>query len=377
MNPAADATHGWLLGRVRGVPIFIGRSWPIIAIAIVLSFGPQLAQVLPGGAGYAVAAAYALLLLVSVLVHEAGHAVAARASGHRVDRIVANLWGGHTVFDTAGRRPGTAALTALAGPLGNLLLAGVGWLLQQTQLPDVLALLAWALTFSNLFVAAFNLLPGLPLDGGFVVEAIVWKVTGDRWLAMVVAGWLGRVVTLGAVLYLLGEPLLSGATPSFFTIAWVALIGAFLWQGATQAIRTGTARRAVARLRVGQVLRPVVVVPTYASAVAALEAFGRTPGADRAVLLDPGGRPVGFLDLGALAAVPEAQLPTVPATSVLVRPPVGWVVQAEEGDDASAVVAALAGHTAGESVKAAVLVCDGTGRAIGTVSLTDIEAALT
>jgi len=311
-----------------------------------------------------------------VLVHEAGHALAARSTGSEVSRIVANLWGGHTVFGSGQRRPGTAALIAIAGPAGNLLLAGVGWLLLQVDLPAVPALLAWALAFSNVFVAVFNLLPGLPLDGGFVVEAVVWKVTGDRWLAMVVAGWLGRVVTVLAVVYLLAEPLLSGGRPSLVTIVWVALIGAFLWQGATQAIRAGTARRAVARVRVGQVLRPVVVVPGSASAATALEGFARLPGAERAVLVDPMGTPVGFLDLAALSAVPVDQLPVVPATAVLVRPPSGWVVQADPGDDASLVVSALAGHVEGENVKEAVLVCDSLGQLIGTVSLADVEAAL-
>ncbi len=376
MSPAADSQYGWLLGRVAGIPVYIGKSWPVIAFVVVMTFGPQLAGSLPGGAAYAVAAAYAVLLLVSVLVHEAGHALAARLTGNEVSRIVANLWGGHTVVGSGQRRPGTSAFTAIAGPAGNLLLAGVGWLLLQVDLPAVPSLLAWALALSNVFVAVFNLLPGLPLDGGFVVEAAVWKLTGDRWLAMIVAGWLGRVVTVLAVLYFLAEPLLSGGRPSIVTIVWVALIGAFLWQGATQAIRAGTARRAVARVRVGQVLRPVVLVAGHATAATALEGLARVPGAERAVLVDPAGIPVGFLDLAALRSVPADQLAVVPATAVLVRPPMGWIVQAEPADDASVVVSALAGHVEGEGVKEAVLVRDGQGRVTGTVSLADVEAAL-
>ena len=85
---------------------------------------------------------------------------------------------------------------------------------------------------------------------------------------------------------------------------------------------------------------------------------------------------MGFLDLSGLAAVPVEQLATVPATAVLVRPPTGWVVLAEPGDDASAVVIALAGHVEGEIVKDVVLVRDAAGRLQGTVSLADVEAAL-
>ncbi len=377
MSTGTDQAHGWMLGRVGGVPVYLGRSWPVIGVVVVVTFGPQLADVLPGGGAYAVAAAYAVLLLGSVLVHEAGHAVAARATGARVDRIVANLWGGHTVFGTQQRRPGTAALIAVAGPAGNLLLAGLGWLLLQAGLPPVLDLLAWALAFSNVFVAVFNLLPGLPLDGGFVVEALVWKITGDRWLAMIVAGWLGRIVTIAAVLYLLVEPVLTGSRPSIVTMVWVGLIGAFLWQGATQAIRAGSARRAVARVRVGQVVRPVAVVPGHASAGTALATFARVDGARHAVLVDPSGVPVGFLDLAALQSVPVDRLAEVPATAVLVRPPAGWIVAADMTDDAAAVVAALAGHHEGENVKGEVLVVDLTGRPAGSVSMTDLEAALT
>ena len=87
-------------------------------------------------------------------------------------------------------------------------------------------------------------------------------------------------------------------------------------------------------------------------------------------------QPLGFLDLSGLAAVPVEQLATVPATAVLVRPPTGWVVLAEPGDDASAVVIALAGHVEGEIVKDVVLVRDAAGRLQGTVSLADVEAAL-
>ena len=101
---------------------------------------------------------------------------------------------------------------------------------------------------------------------------------------------------MGAVGYFRAEPFLAGERPSVVTMVWVALIGAFLWQGATQAIRGGTARRAVARVTVGQVLRPVAVVPGHASAAGALEAFGRATGAERAVLVDPQGSPLGFLD---------------------------------------------------------------------------------
>ena len=376
MSQAAADPHGWALGRVGGIPIYLGRSWPVIALVVVLTFGPQLAGPL-GGLGYLVAAAYALLLLLSVFVHEAGHALVAHRQGAQVHRIVANLWGGHTAYAHEGQRPGGQALVAVAGPAGNVLLAALGWVLSQALPTGVPGLLAWALWVSNAFVAVFNLLPGLPLDGGFLVHSLVWKLTGDRSTALVAAGWMGRVVTVAAVAWLVGEPLLAGERPSVVTLVWTGLIGAFLWQGASASIRAGRARRVVAALQVGLVLRPVVVVPLHASASRLADELVAGPAmAERAVAVDPVGMPVGWVDLVALAQVPEPRLPEVPVAALLVRPVPGWVVTAEPGDDATFVVSALAGHAEGETVKDAVLVRSRAGAVLGSVSFDDVEAAL-
>ena len=98
--------------------------------------------------------------------------------------------------------------------------------------------------------------------------------------------------------------------------------------------------------------------------------------AERAVAVDPVGMPVGWVDLVALAQVPEPRLPEVPVAALLVRPVPGWVVTAEPGDDATFVVSALAGHAEGETVKDAVLVRSRAGAVLGSVSFDDVEAAL-
>src|SRR5674476_1432057 len=109
---------GWRLATIGGVPVYIGRSWPIIALIIVTTFGPGIASSRPylGLGAYAVAAAYAVLLLVSVLAHEAAHAVVATRAGYSVHRVVADLWGGHTAYNSSNARPGASALVAIAGP---------------------------------------------------------------------------------------------------------------------------------------------------------------------------------------------------------------------------------------------------------------------
>ncbi|MGV1008797.1 MAG: site-2 protease family protein [Dermatophilaceae bacterium] len=371
----ADRSYGWLLGRVHGIPVYLGRAWPIIALVVVVTFGPTV-ELGSRSLGYAVAAGYAVLLLLSVLAHEAGHAVVARRVGARVDRVVADLWGGHTVFDSGELRPGSAALVAVAGPTANLAVAALAWGLAQGVRSAVPYLLLWALFVTNLFVAGFNLLPGLPLDGGFVVDAVVWKVTGNRATGMVFAGWLGRILTVLVALWFVAEPMLRGRSPSLVTMVWVGLIGAFLWTGATQAIRAGAARHSIQSVRVGQLLKPVAVVAGHGSGQSVVLALHDAPTAERAVLVDPHGEPLGFVDTTALASVPMERLDQVPAMSFLLRPPVGWVVRAEPGDDTFSLVRAFSGFGPGAAIGSAVLVVDRAGRPVGTVAVGDLNDAL-
>src|SRR6478609_5948798 len=129
-GPGTTASYGWRLGAVGGIPVYLGRSWPVIALVVVVTFAPNVQS--PSGEyggvfGYAVGIAYAVLLLLSVLAHEAGHAVVARRFGFRVDRVVADLWGGHTVYDSSTSRPGTSAAISVSGPIANLAVAGIGY----------------------------------------------------------------------------------------------------------------------------------------------------------------------------------------------------------------------------------------------------------
>jgi len=365
---------------VHGIPVYIGRSWPVIAAVVVLSFGPQVSHPTdpsaPAWFGYAVAAAYALLLLVSVLTHEAAHAVVARRFRYRVDRVVADLWGGHTVYDSSTSRPGASAAIAVAGPLANLALAALGHVLQGLVEDPVAGLLVGALTLTNFFVGVFNLLPGLPLDGGFIVDALVWRVTGDRGRGLLVAGWLGRGLTAVVLFWVLARPLLAGQTPSLFTIVWGGLIGAFLWSGATNAIKSGTARRIISSVTVGQVMRPVLTVSAAVSAQGVLDRLGRNPQVGFVVALDASGTPIGLVDVPAIATIDEARRSQVATASLVVRQPDGWLVAGGPGDDVGNVINAIATHPQPDgSQLQVVLVTDPAGRILGTVAVEDLNRA--
>ncbi len=217
-----SSPHGWRIGTLGGIPVYLGRSWPIIVLVIVALYGPDLARG-PRSAveAYLIALAYAVLLLLSVLLHEAAHALAARWKGQRVDRVVADMWGGHTVYDATRATPGTTALVAFVGPLTNLVLGAIGLAL----LPLVEGtpyLLLQAVAATNLVVGVFNLVPGLPMDGGQIVSALVWRVTGRRSTGLVAAGWLGRLVALGLVAWA-ALPLVQGEEPDFGVLIWVLI----------------------------------------------------------------------------------------------------------------------------------------------------------
>jgi len=397
-GPGTTASYGWRIGAIRGIPVYLGRSWPVIAIVVVLTFAPNVSTSTGeyGGIfGYAVAVAYAVLLLLSVLAHEAGHALVARRFGFRVDRVVADLWGGHTVYDSSTSRAGTSAVISVSGPLANLALAGIGYALMQALDPDgVVGLLLLAVTLTNAFVGVFNLLPGLPLDGGYLVHAVVWKVTGDRNRALIVAGWLGRVVTVVFVLWLVGRPLLLGQPPSLVTIVWCGLIGAFLWMGATSAIRAGQSRRVIERVPLARVLRPAMVVgvgDSVASVLARVDGAasgGRRDGdggwavggsgavAPIVVVVGRSGEILGIANLGAARGIDGARQGQVSVEAVVGRQPDGWVVMVDSREgDVSGLVSAVA--ASGAAAPLTLLAVTPAGEVLGTVTLADLSAAFT
>lgn len=317
-----DAAHGWRIGRLAGTPVYLGRSWPVIAVVIVVIFGPNLSRPDRGASyGYLLAGGYAVLLLASVLVHEAAHALAARWRGHPVSRIVADVWGGHTVYDSTRSSPTTTALVAVVGPLSNLLLAALGWGIRSVSTNDTAQTLLGIVAFANLLVGLFNLLPGLPLDGGQIVSALVWRATGSKGRGLVAAGWLGRVVAAATVAWFVLRGFLEGRTPQVFDIVWPVAIAFFLWQGATAAVRAGHIHLASAS-RATDVLEPLVLVPGTSS----LDDVATVASGGWVATADPSGWPMGLLDAESASRVPDASRGHTPVASVTLAQPPAWVV---------------------------------------------------
>ena len=395
------------LATVAGVPVLLSPSWLVIAAVITFLFSGTAASAtgLPTGpAAYAVAFVLAVLLAVSVLLHEAAHAVAARRLGLHVSEIVVDLWGGHTALGRP-QTPGASAVVSVVGPLANLALALVAWVLRE-QMPStvpgspaaVVSFLLLGTAVSNALVGVFNLVPGLPLDGGRVLEALVWRVSGDQDTGGLVAGWAGRVVAVGLGVAVLAPPLLAGDRPSTVTVLWVGLVAVFLWRGASASIVGSRFRRRAARVDLGGVTTDAVVVPVGAS-VAELDRYldrhrhghpdghpdghldsrgdhhpdrdldGHAGGVRDVVLVDDRGRPVAVVTAGSVAAVPDDLRATTPATALARLLPPGSVVPASGG--ARGAVEGLA-----RSGDLGIVVVDDLGRPTGRVTPGAFAAAM-
>lgn len=309
-----------MIGHVAGSPVVLAPSWLLIAAVLTFLFVPTVRAAAPGlgtAATVVAAAGFPVLLAVSVLLHELGHGLTARGMGIPVTEYVVTLWGGHTQFDRDLPGPRTSAVVSLAGPLVNGALAVASWW-AAGRVSGVAAVLLAASALANGFVAVFNLLPGLPLDGGRVLESIVWAATGDRVRGTLVAAGVGRGIAVGVPVVALGLPFLRGTRPGVVTVVVVALVGAFLWSGASTAARNARLARQAAGVDLLALAVPAIVLPVDAT-VASLDAAARATGPGRAiVLLAPDGTPAGLVEPGAVSAVPAALRLTTPARAVAV-----------------------------------------------------------
>lgn len=230
------------MGRLLGFPVRLDLSWFVGLVVFVLLSHDVWAPRVTGLGAIALSTAFTCAFFASVLAHELAHAVVARALGVATQEISLLLFGGVARIVSEPVDAGGEALMAMAGPLTSVTLAGLLWLASHLVAGwpgDLIALLGLA----NLVLAAFNLLPGFPLDGGRVARAVVWRMTGRKLLATQVTAWIGRglaglLMVGGAVAVTLLH------TPRY--LLHVAL-GAFLWYAASQGERA--TRRAEQRSR--------------------------------------------------------------------------------------------------------------------------------
>ncbi len=219
------------IGNLFGIPFFINPSWFFVLGLVTWTYGSSLTQFpeLTGVMPWLLGLVAALLLFSSVLAHELGHSFVAIAQGIPVKSITLFIFGGLATLEKESETPLQAFLVAIAGPLVSVLLFGLFSIIVAT-LPLTLPFKAIIslVAYINLVLALFNMIPGLPLDGGNVLKSIVWKITGNPNKGVIIAGRVGQVIGWLAI----STGILSILGISQIGSFWTLLIGVFLLQNA-------------------------------------------------------------------------------------------------------------------------------------------------
>ena len=226
--------NNWRIGSLFGIPLYLDPLWFLILGLATLNFGvsyQELGTVQAWSAGIIMA----LLLFGSVILHELGHSLVAQKQGIKVNSITLFLFGGIAAIEEESKTPGQAFQVAIAGPLVSIGLFFL-LLLISSAIPDTIALhmMLGDLARINLVLALFNLIPGLPLDGGQVLKSALWKATGNRFQAVRMAARTGQILGYAAIALGL---LVDYMTGELVTGLWIALLGWFGIRNATTYLR--------------------------------------------------------------------------------------------------------------------------------------------
>jgi Zn-dependent protease/CBS domain-containing protein len=224
------------VGTLFGIPFYVNPSWFLVLGLVTLRYGDWLGakfSYLPDGVPLLLGLATALLLFSSVVAHELGHSFVALRQGISVNSITLFLFGGLASLEKESDTPGGAFWVAIAGPLVSFAIFGIAALMGSSlQLAGPAGAILGLITYINLSLGIFNLIPGLPLDGGNILKAAVWKITGNPYKGVKFASRVGQVFGWVAIA--------SGILPFLVTSnigsinIWNVLIGWFLLQNAGQ-----------------------------------------------------------------------------------------------------------------------------------------------
>lgn len=312
------------LGRIAGIPVAAHWSAIVFPLLVAQILGttvlPHAAKNASPAAQWTVAVAVAAALVGCLVMHELAHAIVARRRGHAVDGITLWMLGGVTTVRGEADNPRGDFAVAIAGPATSMLCGGasalVALLLATIGAPAVVVAGTTWLAFANGVLAAFNLLPGAPLDGGRVLRAAIWWRTGDRRRAEERAARAGR--TTGLMLIALGGMALL-ALGDIVGGLWLALIGWFLLTAAQAESNAYQAKDALAGVKTVAAAEPSPsIIPSYLHVdVAARRAV--TDDAEFCPVVDLSGRLVGIVDVDHLvqAALMEPETPVANVMQIL------------------------------------------------------------
>jgi Zn-dependent protease/predicted transcriptional regulator len=250
------------LGRIFGIEIGLHISWFIIATLIMLSLRAHFYETNPDWGGLMIwlsATLTALLFFATLLAHEMSHSLVAKARGIPVRSIMLFALGGVSRIEKEASTAKTEFLIAIVGPLSSFLIGicflvmalALGWTTPETPSTPLLAMLVW-LGYINIALALFNLVPGFPLDGGRLLRALIWGITGNADRATRAAARVGQSVATGMILFGILILFMGGG----FSGAWIAIIGWFLLDAAGASYAQVEINERLRGASVGDVMSP-------------------------------------------------------------------------------------------------------------------------
>jgi Zn-dependent protease/CBS domain-containing protein len=304
-------------GSVVGTDVLVTSSWFLVAALIAVVMAPRVEMVSPGLGPWKYVAGFlfAVVLYLSVLLHEASHALMAKHYGFPVTSITLHFLGGMTAIEGEARRPREEFMIAVVGPLTSLAVGAAALGLWFVTPAGLLLLAVEGLAAANLLVGALNLVPGLPLDGGRVLRAGVWKVSGSMHSGTIVAGWGGRLTAVAAMSYPLVMEVAYGVEPDVIDFVLAFVIALFLWTGATAAMASARMRRKLPALVARTLARRTITVPDDLPLAEAVRR-AREAQAGSIVTVTSAGRPVGLVNEAAVLATPEERRAWVAVSAV-------------------------------------------------------------
>lgn len=307
------------LGKIAGIEIDINYTWVIIVVLITWSLATQFMVVYPGWGSatyWIVGFIAAVLLFVSVLLHELGHSLVARAEGIPVKSITLFIFGGVSNIEREPQSPGKEFWMTVVGPLVSIVLGIIAFLLYlplaRTGSP-LEAILSY-LAITNILLGIFNLIPGFPLDGGRVLRSIIWKISGNLRSATRIASVIGEIVAV--IFILIGIWVFFAG--NFFSGIWLGFIGWFLLNAARTANSQVMLESMFKGVTVSQVMNPnPVTVPANISLQLLVDDYFLPQGL-RSALVVQGEQFAGLITLNDIRRVPRDQWAQTPVGMAII-----------------------------------------------------------
>src|SRR5712692_4923302 len=362
------------LGRIAG--IHVGFNWSLVVVAALIAWSlatsllPSAAPGQAAGAYWAAGVISAFVFLASLLAHELAHSVVAMRRGVRVEGITLWLFGGVSRFSSDTNSPGTQALFTFVGPLTSLVLGAVFYFVSVAvgngPHPGLVpATLSW-LGYINISLGVFNLVPAFPLDGGRLLQSLIWLRTGDCLRATRIAARIGMGFAYLLIAYGLATFVFAG---SLIGGVWSVFLGWFLLSAARSEEVGGLMRQALSGISVAEVMTPnPVEAPDDISVEEALHGYVLASRHSTFPTHDGAGRLSGLLTLTALKNVAPGARPTTLIKQIIC--PLDKVSKAAPADPITNLLAVSDGCSEGRT-----LVVDG-GRLVGIISPSDINRLL-